>query len=349
MMSEGDKICVLCGKSCAGETRIKNEKGRYAHQACVQAKQQQKKQVDQERLESDSLYEDDYADALGGGLDDLFEDADPTLTKSCEMCGKPMAEEAVVCMTCGFNLTLGKQVQTKASKERVQRESKVYSTSTAVAGSIMSQLLIPILCGCIGGGIGAGIWAGVAYYGQIRLSILGWGVGALVGFGVNIGSRDTGGVVYGMIAVIIALGSVVGGNYITSSLLVNQYLEMLEPDDISDDMAMGKVIVWEVLDDWLEQGEEIVWPKEWKTWDLAEWPEDFPRLMVTKTINRWDEMSYEDQESVRVSIAEVTRANSQMIEHEMIESGFWYLMKQPRNVIFLVLASISAFLLASKE
>jgi len=348
-MSDVEKICVMCGQSCAGQPRIKNEKGQYAHRACVQAKQESEPVV-----ADDGLY-DDYDDALGG-MDDLLGDiavheevAIDGAAMACPGCGTRMEAGSVVCMGCGYNTQSGKQLETKASKERTKNENKIASAGTSIAGNVVNQLVYPILGGCTGAAIGAGIWAAIAYYGQIRISILAWGIGVLVGFGVNIGSRDTGGVFYGLIAAVLAIGGVVGGNYITASLLVSQYLEMLEPEDISDDVAMSNVIVWEVLDEWAERGDEIPWPKKWKSWDLASWPEDFSSIIVSQTEDRWNSMPSQEQEDIRIEIAEVTRANSQMIEHDMIETGFLYLMMRPINIIFLVLAVVSAFSVASYE
>ena len=39
MPDSQEKVCVLCGQSCAGQARIKNAQGQYAHQACAQAQQ----------------------------------------------------------------------------------------------------------------------------------------------------------------------------------------------------------------------------------------------------------------------------------------------------------------------
>ena len=38
MMSQPEKVCVICGESCAGQARIKDAKGNYAHRACAEAK-----------------------------------------------------------------------------------------------------------------------------------------------------------------------------------------------------------------------------------------------------------------------------------------------------------------------
>lgn len=336
-MGDAEKICVLCGESCAGQPRIRNEQGRYAHKACIASKEEQEP----------ALYED-------AGLDDLFDDLAPEdqntigAANACPGCGQPMGEDAIVCMGCGHNRESGKQLRTSASKDRAIKESKVASASTEMMSSVVSQLVMPIIGGCVGGAIGASLWAAIAFYGQIRLGLLAWAVGALVAVGVNVGSRHTGGVVYGMIAAAITIGSVVSGHYITASLLVSQYLEMLEPEDVSADMAMGTVVVWDVIAEWVERGEEVPWTRKWKTWEFAEWPEDFSRVIIAETQERWDGMEFDEQVEIRIEIASVTRANSPFIEHDMIETGFVYLLLQPLNIIYLTLAVGSAYIVSSK-
>ncbi len=344
-----DKPCVLCGESCVGHARIKNEKGQYAHQACAEQKNEQAHE--QALVASEG---EDWNDELIEGMDDLLGDIPSSSDEigganACPGCGQAMGDDAIVCMSCGYNRESGSQSQTKASKERVVKESKVAEASAAIVGSLANQLFYPVLGGCIGGAIGASIWSAVAYYGHIRFGILAWGIGLLVGTGVNIGSRDTGGVYFGLIGAIIAVGSVVGGNYLTATLLVKQYLEVMEPGDVSDDLAMSKVVVWEVLDEWNDRGDEIPWPKEWKAWELADWPNDFSRVIRDDTSDKWYRMSYDEQDSIRAEIAEMTYANSEFIDHEMIEIGFFALMMQPINIIWLVLAVGSAFSAAAYQ
>jgi len=60
-------------------------------------------------------------------------------------------------------------------------------------------------------------------------------------------------------------------------------------------------------------------------------------------------MSYDEQDAIRAEIAEMTYANSEYIDHEMIEIGFLALMMQPINIVWLVLAVGSAFSAAAYQ
>lgn len=346
-MGGDEKTCVLCGQSCAGMARTRNTKGQYAHQACIKAKQEESV-----ALEADGeMY--GAEDVFDGGMDDLLGDFEPaeiaTGASACPGCGHGLDEQAIVCMGCGYNRESGEQSKTKAAKDRVRTKSKAASVGSDFAGNMLNQIALPILGGCIGGTIGAGIWAAIAYYGQIRLGLFAWGLGVLVGIGVNIGSRDTGGIVYGLMAMVIAIASVVGGTYATASLLVHEYLEMLSPEDVSDDFAMSSVVVWDVIEEWTLRGEEIPWPRKYKTWEFAQWPDEFARVIVDETQTKWDAMEYEEQYQIRSEIAEVTRANSEFIEHDLLDESFGQILAHPMNIIYLALAAFTAFFVAARD
>ena len=352
IMSGDEKTCVLCGQSCAGTPRTRNTRGQYAHQACLKAENEHRTSSGDEVVEdADSgIFGDDLFD---GGMDDLLGDYEPTLLASgvsaCPGCGHQLEEQAVVCLGCGYNRETGEQSNTKASKDRTKTKSKAASSRAEFTGNMLSQIILPIVCGCIGGALGAGLWSAVAYYGQIRLGLFAWGVGVLVGVGVNIGSRDTGGIVYGLMAFIIAIASVVGGTYATASLLVHEYLEMLSPEDVSADFAMSSVVVWDVIDEWVQRGEEIPWPRKYKTWEFAEWPDEFSRVIVEETQIKWDAMNTDEQYLVRSQIAEVTRANSEFIEHDLLDESFVEILAHPMNIIYLALAAFTAFFVAARD
>ncbi len=343
-MSEHQKVCVLCGQSCAGQARIRNAKGQYAHRACVEAKREHEKPREPE-----------HHDALGGDMDDTldemaaYEQAGPEIAagsgSACPGCGHRLAQRAVVCMGCGYDIRSGKQLRTSAAKERRERsESSIARAGGAMASSVMSALVVPMICGCVAGMVGAAIWAGISYGTELQFGALAWGLGGLVGIGVNLGSRDTGGMFYGLIGAAIALLAVLAGNFLTVSLLVAKYMELMEPDEVPYEMVM-QVLVDEIALEWVEEDREIRWPKEWKAWDQAEWPDDYPRDLRVETETRWEGMAPDQQLDRRTAIAEVTKANSQLIEN----AGFSEIMSRPRTVIWTLFAVCTAFMVAAYE
>lgn len=104
------KTCVRCGTDCNGKPRVKDQQGRYTCQPCV-----------------DKLHAQRAASkpSQGGGAPhgaavaepsepegfDVFDIApDPAAPKvaPCPNCGKPVNEQAAVCVGCGYSKQLGR-------------------------------------------------------------------------------------------------------------------------------------------------------------------------------------------------------------------------------------------------
>lgn len=147
-MSDGEKICVICGESCAGQPRIKDPKGHYYHKACHEAALAKRRQAAQTPINPPPALAG-IDDAPGGGddgdvmsllLDDVAPapavDAPPIAAGGCQSCGAAMAPGAVVCMQCGYNAQTGGALKTKLKKDR--------SPSTS---AVSSNLLSPTVVG----------------------------------------------------------------------------------------------------------------------------------------------------------------------------------------------------------
>ena len=333
-MSVDGKVCVLCGRSCGGEARIKNNKGQYAHRACAEA-----------RRESGGRSDADDASLMGAILSDVETPAADGAS-ACPGCGHGMPGDAVVCVNCGFDRARGAQLGTvaeDADRGRALGEAGAGPDRGGGLGSIGGQLVLPIVVGAVVGLVCAGLWAWIAYNSEVRFAGLAWAIGGLVGVGVNLGSRDTGGFFYGALAALITLGSVTVGNYWTVSVLISRYHEMMQPSDVPHELLM-EGLVGEVLNDWIESGDEIDWPKPWKSWERAEWPEDYPRAIRGETEARWEAMGTDEQYSRREAIAAVTPAHSRLIE----TAGFGTVVRSPWNIIWLLLAMGTAYGVAGR-
>jgi len=162
-MSDGEKICVLCGLSCAGQARTKNEQGQYAHMACVKARQEQQQGRVDDGLGDEAL----YGEALGGGMDDLLGDIDSPeaidselggAAMACPGCGQRMDAGAVVCMACGYNTQSGRSMSTK-SKEVKPGGGATGAALGGVAkvGGAAASPMLPFVGALIGGAIGAAV------------------------------------------------------------------------------------------------------------------------------------------------------------------------------------------------
>ena len=339
-MSQGEKICVHCGESCAGQARLKDAKGNYAHKACAEQRSGGGGQAVAAPQQSQRAAPGGEAGSMAAILSDIDEESMIGGAKSCQGCGYPMDDDAMICLHCGFNRNSGRQFNTKVGRDpnKVTAGGKVMDLGTSAGGAVISGLVAPIVCGLVAAVIGAGIWAGVAYATEIRFGILAWALGGIVGMSVNLGSRDTGGFFYGLIGGAIAFGAVTLGNYWTATLLVNKFLELMTPENVPIDM-LHEQLVDEVMIEWAEEGREIKWPREYVSWDLAEWPDDYPSDLIQATEDRWYSLSRDDQMARREEIAAVTKANSPLIE----DAGFVLIMMDPRNIIWLLFATGTAF------
>ncbi|HPH96118.1 MAG TPA: hypothetical protein PKW33_05425 [Anaerolineaceae bacterium] len=87
------------------------------------------------------------------------------------------------------------------------------------------NLFLGAIGGLIGGLIGAVIWALITYFTDYQIGWMAIGVGMLVGFGVRLLGRGHG-IVFGLIGGLIALVSVVLGNFLACMGFLSKELGM---------------------------------------------------------------------------------------------------------------------------
>ncbi len=166
----GERICILCKKSCEGEQRVKDRKGRYMHTGCFA---RAKAKLAQRQASGAAAASPKTASAATGtarpnsaaraarpraavatatpvasaldGLGELglVESRSAAVAQPrgvCPSCAASMPQGGVVCMTCGFNVTTGefvtvnKAVSFSADKPK-RRTSMSFSNAGALAGN----------------------------------------------------------------------------------------------------------------------------------------------------------------------------------------------------------------------
>ena len=326
-MADGEKICVLCGQSCVGQPRIKNEKGQYAHRACVQAKQEQTQEpAGINTAEDDGAYGyDDEYDALGGGMDDLLGDMDaqPEIgsASACGGCGQRMEDGAVVCMSCGFNAQSGRAMSTK-SKEVGEGIGGAALGGVAKVGGLAASPMLPFIGALIGGAIGAAIWAAIAYFTGYEVGYVAIGVGALCGFGAQLGGgaqTSGGGAIAGAMAAIIAMGAIAGGKYAavyysTKDLFQSEFFQELAIEDIDDEMLITG-LADAICDEQTLAGIDIPWNPQLFV-DAALWPEDYPIDIQNETRDHWDAMTGLEKNKFRKAVGDEYDVSMSEVDHE---------------------------------
>jgi len=424
-MGDGDKICTVCGKSCAGQARIKNDKGQYAHRACIKAKQEQ-------------ISTPKPAPASNGGAYDLLEGiTDDNMlgsSNSCPGCGVPMDDESIVCMTCGFNRNSGQRVGTKSSESRATSGAGASALGGAAAvGGLAAGPTLAFVGAVIGGVLGATIWGAIAYFTGYEIGYVAIGVGVLVGIGAQLGggSETTGGgMVVGVMAAIVAVASIAGGKYSASYMFVqdnfagSSFVDGFVLSDIDDQWVLsglvdevcqeridnGETIEWDnpmlfvesamwpddyptstqdevnakweslndaervafrkgvaervesdfsyrdideewaltamadmVLEARIENGETINWPNPNLAMQGAEWPDDYPELIQTQTIERWEAMSADEQIAHRTQIMDSMNGIRKSVTDSFTQDSFIQSFMHPLDLLFLALAMGAAY------
>lgn len=147
MPDASEKICVLCGESCAGQPRIKDSRGRYYHKHCHEraVRQQRQRERRHERSATEAFVAAEPPPVLGGDddvmsmlLDDSLPAVPPTMAgaSTCPSCGEALAAGAVLCVHCGFNVQSGGALHTSVKKER-----------SLPSGRAASMLMTPLAIG----------------------------------------------------------------------------------------------------------------------------------------------------------------------------------------------------------
>jgi hypothetical protein len=165
-----------------------------------------------------------------------------------------------------------------------------------------------IIGGLIGGAIGAAIWAGIALIADREFGIIAWLVGGLVGFGVAVGSKGQGSAATGVLAAIIALGSISAGKFAVVSILVDQYARQNLGDGVVaeklehefDDTAAKIYMAETLLTRADAEGTAYKWP-EGKDRESAEAPDDYPKDLWKDVENRWAGMDGAAKEQYKTS------------------------------------------------
>ena len=142
-MGNGLKTCVICGKDCAGQPRIKDKKGNYYHKTCYEQAKARKAPPAEAAPEPLAIQGDEPGgfDPFADHADSPAAEAPPVGPNACPSCGNALQAGSVMCMNCGYNLQGGKQVSTKVRKpEKVRSEGR--DGGPGIANLIKNPLVV---------------------------------------------------------------------------------------------------------------------------------------------------------------------------------------------------------------
>src|SRR5438094_255504 len=117
-----------------------------------------------------------------------------------------------------------------------------------------------LISGIIGGVIGAAAWGAVAYFTGYEIGWLAWGVGVLVGMAVRVAAGGESGAGLGVLACMIALGSIAGGKYTAAYLSVQAEIKKVGTITISEDNAR-LYTASRLVHEYEDAGKTLKWPE----------------------------------------------------------------------------------------
>jgi len=153
-----EKPCFYCAGSCAGQPRVKDKQGRYAHKSCQQAlsKPEHGKRPRRARHRQSAPPPDFLAD-----LPDLIPSIYHTVAP-CPTCNQRVHPRAVLCTHCGTDLTTPDASATSAVELKPQQ--------TAAPALSVKHTTLWILGLLTGATLGAALWTALAPLFTVRIS-----------------------------------------------------------------------------------------------------------------------------------------------------------------------------------
>ena len=187
-----------------------------------------------------------------------------------------------------------------------------------------------LMFGCVVGAAGAAAWTGIAYFANLEIGWLAWGIGLAVGLacvkGAGYGSK-----LIGTTASIITLVAILLGKYATIELAVNDEFgdpEALIQESIAalNEEALTSYLADEIIEELDADGKGVEWPAGVNP-EIASTKAEYPAEVWSTAEERWNALSKEDKEAFRASIEEDIRAG--------FGANFGELQAQIRNQSFL--------------
>ncbi|MCA9295800.1 MAG: hypothetical protein KC983_04770 [Phycisphaerales bacterium] len=128
-----------------------------------------------------------------------------------------------------------------------------------------------ILGGVIAGAIGAAVWAGIAIGTGYEIGWIAWGIGALVGFGVLVGGKGQAGGMGAVIAILLAVLSIMVGKYATVHMAVSELIAKGSSSEYAQEIRdsmnspegaelLTSYVADSVAEEWEGEGRAVNWP-----------------------------------------------------------------------------------------
>jgi hypothetical protein len=205
--------------------------------------------------------------------------------------------------------------------------------------------------GAIAGTIGALVWAGIALFTGYELGWIAWGIGGLVGFGVLVGSAGEKSSASGVVAVVLAVLTLLGAKYVTVQMLLGDDTQITEAfvSGLQDDELVVSYLADDVAAQFADEGRPVNWPAGVDP-SQATTRVEYPPDVWAVAQERWNGMSQTEREQFRTELADMVSANvteaMDVIRGELTQVGFMGSFG-PLDLIFFGLAVVTAYKVAA--
>lgn len=183
-----------------------------------------------------------------------------------------------------------------------------------------------LVAGVLAGIAGAAAWAAVAYYANLEIGYLAWGIGFLVGLAVAAVGQSPGAPA-GALAVAITLLSILGGKYASVDMMLRAELQKmtdaevsLGPQDFEEDAMIGN-IAYEIAEQREEAGETIAWPDYDKEDENLTAEATFPPAIWREAKQQWTSKTPDEQLQLREEASENAKAMMGAFQDQMVASA----------------------------
>ena len=212
-----------------------------------------------------------------------------------------------------------------------------------------------IIFGSITGAIGAALWAAIAYFANLEIGWLAWGIGVAVGLacvkGAGYGSK-----LIGTTAAVITLVAILLGKLATIELVINDEFgdpEVFVRESIAalNDETLTSYLADELIEELAGKGRPIEWPAGVDP-QYASTKADYPPEVWNSAAEQWNaftpEQKQEYRQGIEASIRESFGENFEDLQAEIRNQGFLHSFSL-MDLVFFGLALYSAFAVAQSD